>query len=49
MVYPPSESLASAPPQPNTPMEDKSHNLRVDIVDPIHLLAGVLVLQFCTE
>ena len=28
---------ASAPPRPNFPVEDKSHNLRVDIVDPILL------------
>ena len=36
MVYPPWESLASALPRPNFPTEDKSHNLRVDVVDPIH-------------
>ena len=35
-VHPPWESLASAPPQPNVPVEDESHNLRIDIVDPIH-------------
>ena len=28
-------SLVSAPPWPNFPAEDKSHNLCVDIVDPI--------------
>ena len=36
MVYPPWESLASASPRPNFPAEDKSHNLRIDVVDPIH-------------
>ena len=36
MVYPPWESLASASPRPNFPMEDKLHNLHVDVVDPIH-------------
>ena len=36
MVYPPWESLASASPWPNFPAEDKSHNLCVDVVDPIH-------------
>ena len=30
--------LASASPQPNFPAEDKSHNLRVDVVDPIQIL-----------
>ena len=35
MVYPPWESLASASPWPNFPAEDKSHNLHVDVVDPI--------------
>ena len=34
-VYPPWESLASASPRPNFPAEDKSHNLCVDVVDPI--------------
>ena len=36
MVYPPWESLASAPPRPNFPAKDKSHNLHVGVVDPIH-------------
>ena len=34
-VYPPWESLASASPRPNFPAEDKSHNLSIDVVDPI--------------
>ena len=36
MVYPPWESLASVLPRPNFPAEDKSHNLHINIVDPIH-------------
>ena len=35
-VYPPWESLALALPRPNFPTEDKSHNLRANVVDPIH-------------
>ena len=35
-VYPPWESLASASPRPNFPSEDKLHNLRVDVVDPMN-------------
>ena len=35
MVYPPWESLASASPRPNFPAGDESHNLCVDVVDPI--------------
>ena len=38
MVYPPWESLASASPQPNFPAEYKSHNLHVNVVDPVLLL-----------
>ena len=38
--YPPWESLASASPRPNFPVEDKPHNLRVDVVDPILLSLG---------
>ena len=34
-AYPPWESLASVPPQPIFPTEDKLHNFRVDGVDPI--------------
>ena len=34
-------SLASAPPQPNFPMEDKSHNLH----DPIHRPPSVEILN----
>ena len=41
--YPPWERLASASPRPNFPAEDKSHNLRVDVVDPIHLSPGPLL------
>ena len=35
MFFPPRESLASASHWPNFPAEDKSHNLRVDVVDPM--------------
>ena len=46
MVYPPWESLASASPQPNLNFlaEDKSHNLRVDVVDPI-----LIHSQICSQ
>ena len=35
MVYPPWESLALVSPRPNFPAEDKPHNLRVNVLDPI--------------
>ena len=44
-VNPPRESLASAPPRPNYPAEDKSHNLRVDVVDPILTLLTQEITQ----
>ena len=41
-------SLASTSPRPNFPAEDKSHNLLVDVVDPIHRLSSKLDVQGCT-
>ena len=52
MVYPPWESFASALPQPNFPAEYKSHNLCVDVVDPIrtsYVLMPVHCLYFQCE
>ena len=40
-IYPPRESLAEAEPRPNFPAEDKSHNLRANLVD----LASTTVMQ----
>ena len=40
VIYPLRESLALAPPWSNSPAEDKSHNLRANLVDPILVCKG---------